>query len=131
LVAQKTKTIVLFVARENEMAFNITQLLKQRKFVSNKKVVNFKNRENNYQERKKEISFSCHVKPPAGSCYRFLIIRTPTFLLLVQLCFFISCFSVVLGLYLNHKNLVLTLLYSLQFRTILSTIIHEDRRHET
>jgi len=51
LVAEKTKTIILFVAQENEMAFSITQLLNQRK-----KVVNFKNRENNYQERKKKLA---------------------------------------------------------------------------
>jgi hypothetical protein len=56
LVAEKTKTIILFVARENEMVLSITQLLKQRKMVINKKVVNFKNRENNYQERKKKLA---------------------------------------------------------------------------
>jgi len=56
LVAEKTKTIILFVAQENEMAFSITQLLKQRKIPSNKKVANFKKRENNYQERKKKLA---------------------------------------------------------------------------
>jgi hypothetical protein len=67
----------------------------------------------------------------------------PANLFEISVYFYISGFSALdqqaetayfwlkLGLYLNHQNLVLKLLYSLQCRIILSTIIHQDRRHET